>query len=85
MGMDMGQERQERTQGAPNDTGVVRTRLNDSRSSDRGTASLVDGAAVESFCRERAERMKSPMGAAIYAGLADRVKRGFFAPEGSES
>ncbi|GAA3948125.1 hypothetical protein [Microbacterium soli] len=81
--MDMGQEGQERTLSAPNDMGVVRTAPNDSGPSAARRARLIDGDAAEAFCRERAERMKSPMGAAIYAGLADRIKRGFFAPEGS--
>lgn len=38
----------------------------------------IDGDAVVAFCRERAAGMKSPLTAAIYAGLADRVARGFF-------
>lgn len=39
---------------------------------------VIDGDAVVAFCKERAERMKNPLTAAIYSGLADRVKRGFF-------
>lgn len=39
---------------------------------------LINGDAVERFCRDRADRMKQPMTAAIYAGLADRVSRGVF-------
>lgn len=39
---------------------------------------VIDGDAVVAFCTERAERMKNPLTAAIYSGLADRVKRGFF-------
>lgn len=39
---------------------------------------VIDGDAVEAFCKERAERMKNPLTAAIYTGLADRVRRGFF-------
>lgn len=43
-------------------------------------STLIDGTAVTEFCRERAARMKSALTAAIYAGLADRVARGAFAP-----
>ena len=43
-------------------------------------STLIDGTAVTEFCRERASRMKSALTAAIYAGLADRVARGAFAP-----
>jgi hypothetical protein len=41
-------------------------------------AHQIDGDAVVAFCDERAERMKNPLTAAIYAGMKDRVQRGFF-------
>ena len=41
----------------------------------------IDGDAVMKFCRDRAAQMKSPLTAAIYAGLADRVARGYFDQE----
>lgn len=42
------------------------------------TAPTLDGVAVERFCRARAELMKHPLTAAIYVGLADRIRRGDF-------
>lgn len=47
-----------------------------------GLGMAVDEGSLLAFCEERQERMKSPLTKAIYAGLADRIKRGFFAPEG---
>ncbi|WP_374978129.1 hypothetical protein ACEYYH_10635 [Microbacterium trichothecenolyticum] len=41
-------------------------------------AKPIDGDAVLAFCAERIERMKNPLTKAIYAGLADRIKRGQF-------
>ena len=41
----------------------------------------VDAVKLLAFCEERRDRMKSPLTAAIYAGMVDRVKRGFFAPD----
>lgn len=43
-----------------------------------GMAHQIDGDAVAAFCEERAERMKNPLTAAIYAGLRDRIRRGQF-------
>ena len=48
------------------------------------SAGLVNGDAIERFCRDRADRMKQPATAAVYAGLADRVKRGAFYAEALE-
>lgn len=47
-------------------------------------AHVIDGDAVAAFCEERAELMKQPLTAAIYAGLKDRVQRGFFDVEEDE-
>ncbi len=59
--------------GTPNHTDVIR----------RATgAHSIDGVKVVAFCEDRIERMRSPLTAAIYAGLADRVLRGFFDQEG---
>jgi len=41
-------------------------------------SAVADAHAVETFCRERAESMRHGWTAAIYVGLADRLKRGFF-------
>lgn len=48
----------------------------------KGLGMDVDAVKLLAFCEERRDRMKSALTAAIYAGLADRVKRGFFAPDG---
>ena len=45
---------------------------------------VIDGDAVVAFCEERADRMKHPLTAAIYAGMKDRVQRGFFDIEEDE-
>lgn len=56
-----------------NYTGVIR----------RGTeAHSIDGDAVVAFCEDRIGRMRSPVTRAIYAGMADRVRRGFFDERG---
>lgn len=40
----------------------------------------VDEKKLIAFCEERTARMKNPLTKAIYAGLVDRIKRGYFAP-----
>lgn len=62
--------------GGAKHTGVVPSR-------HAGVQRVIDGGAVIGFSRERAERMKNPLTAAIYSGLADRVARGFFDVQGS--
>lgn len=47
-------------------------------------AHAIDGDKVVAFCDERIARMKNPLTAAIYAGMKDRVKRGFFDNEGEQ-
>ena len=41
----------------------------------------VDADKLVKFCNERIEKMHNPLTKAIYAGLRDRVLRGYFSKE----
>lgn len=38
----------------------------------------VDAEKLVAFCNERIEQMRNPLTKAIYAGLRDRILRGYF-------